>query len=269
MCCKTYLFPILRAAAAPWPNMVIHATTPRIGRNTATGCIGNSEVCRSPSWWSKARSAQVGVSKPVPAQVAKLKKRFGLNRILVVGNRGRITEARIWEDLQEAAMDGIHVIRTSVPKEVLGDQEAVLAYKQLAKVERAFRTLKVANLQVRPIYRYLERRVKVNLFLCMLANYVKNHLRQAWKGLLCPDEEGSQRKTPVARVEPSAGGKAKKANGRSNDGFPLQTFRGIQTLATLSKAIVQLGADGPAYPGTSKMTRLQANAFELIGLNEV
>jgi transposase len=344
---------------------------------------------------------KVGDPKTVPAQVAKLKERFGLKRVVVVGDRGMITEARIREDVQEAgydwitalrhgsiqpllaarliqpslfderglaeithpdypgerliacfnpfmkeerarkreillqlteaalqkvedackrernplrgkaeiglkagaalarfkmgkyfrvrveddclgflrksalldqeaAMDGIYVIRTSVPREVLGDQEAVLAYKQLAKVERAFRTLKSVDLQVRPIYHHLERRVKAHLFLCMLAYYVEYHLRQAWKGLLYHDEEGSQRKTPVAPVEPSATAKAKKALGRSKDGFPLQTFRGLmQTLATLSKATVQLGADGPTYPRTSKMTKLQTKAFDLLGLKEV
>jgi len=114
---------------------------------------------------------------------------------------------------QEVALDGIYVIRTSVPKAELSDQEAVLAYKRLAKVERAFRTLKSVDLQVRPIFHHLERRVKAHLFICMLAYYVEFHLRQAWQELLYHDEGGSQRKTPVAPVSPSAEGKTKKATG--------------------------------------------------------
>jgi transposase len=171
---------------------------------------------------------------------------------------------------REAAIDGIYVIRTSVAKDVLSDEEAVLTYKQLAKVERAFRTLKSVNLQVRPIYHHLEHRVKAHLFLCMLAYYVEFHMRQAWKGLLYHDEEGSQRKTPVAPVEASSSAKAKKGTGRSKDGLPLQTFRDLlKSLAALSRAQVRLGDDGPAFLRTARQTTLQARAFELLGLKEV
>jgi transposase len=106
---------------------------------------------------------------------------------------------------QEGSLDGIYVVRTSVPKAELSDQEAVLTYMRLDKVERAFRTLTIReanraewleeplpgqspegrkararsiDLQVRPIYHHLERRVKAHLFLCMLAYYVEFHLRQ-------------------------------------------------------------------------------------------
>lgn len=171
---------------------------------------------------------------------------------------------------QEAALDGIYVVRTSVPKEMLSDQDAVLTYKRLAKVERAFRTMKSVDLQVRPIHHHLERRVRAHLFICMLAYYVEFHLRQAWQGLLYHDELGSQRKTPVAPVEPSADGQAKKATGRSKDGLPLQTFHGLlQSLAVLSRSQVRLGEDGPIFTRTSKPTRLQARALELIGLKGV
>lgn len=78
-----------------------------------------------------------------------------------------------------SAMDGIYVIRTSMPKEAMSDEKAVLTYKRLSRVERAFRTLKGIDLQVRPIYHRLEHRVRGHLFLCMLAYYVEWHLRQA------------------------------------------------------------------------------------------
>ncbi len=168
---------------------------------------------------------------------------------------------------QEAALDGIYVVRTSVSKALLSDQEAVLTYKRLAKVERAFKTLKSIDLQVRPIYHHLERRVKAHLFLCMLAYYVEFHLRQAWQGLLYHDELGSQRKTPVAPVEPSVDGKAKKATGRSKDGLPLQTFSGLlKSLGALSRSQIRLGVDGPTYSRTAQPTPLQAKALELVGL---
>ena len=151
----------------------------------------------------------------------------------------------------------------------MGAEQAGLTYKRLAKVERAFRTMKSVDLQVRPIFHHLERRVKAHLFICMLAYYVEFHLRQAWQELLYHDEGGSQRKTPVAPVSPSAEGKAKKATGRSKDGLPLQTFAGLlKSLASLSRSQVRLGADGPTYARTTKPTSLQARALELIGLKE-
>jgi hypothetical protein len=171
---------------------------------------------------------------------------------------------------RETALDGIYVIRTSVSKELLADDKAVLAYKQLSKVERAFRTMKSVDLQVRPIYHHLEKRVKAHLFLCMLAYYVEFHLRRAWQSLLYHDEAGSQRRTPVAPVEPSASAKQKKGTARTKEGLPLQTFRGLlQSLATLSRDQIRLGETGPLYTRTTKPTALQSKAFELLGLKAV
>jgi transposase len=168
---------------------------------------------------------------------------------------------------KDAAMDGIYVIRTSVAKEVLDAEQAVLTYKRLAKVERAFRTLKSVDLQVRPIYHRLEDRVRAHLFICMLAYYVEWHLRQAWAQLLYTDEEGSQRDTPVAPVRPSESGKLKKARAHGKDGLPLQSFGGLlKSLATLCLNRIRVGENGPLCTRTTRPTPLQARAFDLIGV---
>lgn len=168
---------------------------------------------------------------------------------------------------RDAAMDGIYVIRTSLPKEVMAAEKAVLTYKQLSKVERAFRTLKSVDLQVRPIHHYVEPRVKAHMFLCMLAYYVEFHLRQAWAELLYTDEEGSVRTAPVAPVQPSPSGREKKAKAHSQSGLPLQSFGGLmKSLATLALTRIRLGDKGPLYTRTTKPTPLQARAFELIGV---
>jgi hypothetical protein len=88
----------------------------------------------------------------------------------------------------EAALDGIYVIRTSAAEAEMSAEAAVLNYKRLAEVERAFRTLKGVDLQVRPIRHRLEERVKAHIFLSMLAYYVQWHLAEAWKPLLFADE---------------------------------------------------------------------------------
>ena len=89
----------------------------------------------------------------------------------------------------EAALDGIYVIRTGLPKKQLSAPEAVRSYKALAQVERAFRCLKSVDLRIRPIHHRLEKRVRAHIFLCMLAYYVEWHLIEAWRPLLFADEE--------------------------------------------------------------------------------
>ena len=80
-------------------------------------------------------------------------------------------------------------------------EAAVLNYKRLAEVERAFRTLKGLDLQVRPIRHRLESRVKAHIFLSMLAFYVQWHLAEAWKPMLFADEapaDEARERDPVA-----------------------------------------------------------------------
>jgi len=168
---------------------------------------------------------------------------------------------------KDAAMDGIYVIRTSLPEEAMGAEQAVLTYKRLAKVERAFRTMKSVDLQVRPIYHRTEERVKAHLFLCMLAYYVEWHLRQAWAPLLYTDEEGSLRDTPVSPVQASASGKLKKKRAHTVDGLPLQSFSGLmKTLSALSLTRIRVGKGGPLCTKVSRPTPIQARALDLIGV---
>lgn len=168
---------------------------------------------------------------------------------------------------REAAMDGIYVIRTSVPKETMDAEKAVLAYKGLSRVERAFRSLKSVDLQVRPIYHRLEDRVKAHLFICMLAYYIEWHLRRDWASLLYTDEMGSRRETPVSPVQPSDSGRLKKQRAHTTDGLPLQSFHGLmKSLAALSLNRIRVGKEGPLFTRISRPTPLQARALSLIGV---
>ena len=78
----------------------------------------------------------------------------------------------------EAATDGIYVVRTSLPTDVLDDATTVRSYKSLSLVERAFRCIKTVDLHVRPVYHWLADRVRAHVFLCMLAYYLEWHMRQ-------------------------------------------------------------------------------------------
>lgn len=129
---------------------------------------------------------------------------------------------------QEAALDGLYVIRTSVPAEQLDCDEAVRHYKDLNHVELAFRGLKGDDLRIRPIRHRTEDRVRAHLFLCMLAYYVKWHMSEAWRGLLFSDEGDQQRLTerdPVAPATRSDGALSKIASKQLQDGSPAHSFR--------------------------------------------
>jgi len=170
----------------------------------------------------------------------------------------------------EAALDGIYVLRTSVPEEVLGTEDTVRAYKDLAKVERAFRCMKTVDLHVRPIHHRLEERVRAHVFLCMLAYYVEWHMRQAWAPLLFaeddPEGAAKRRGSPVKPARRSVNAEAKAREKKTPDGHVVHRFRGLlDHLATLTKNTIQPD-DLPAFEQLSAPTSLQQRAFDLLGL---
>ena len=155
----------------------------------------------------------------------------------------------------EAALDGLYVIRTSAAEAGMSAEAAVLNYKRLAEVERAFRTLKGVDLQVRPIRHRLESRVKAHIFLSMLAYYVQWHLAEAWKPLLFADEapaNEAREREPVAPARRSAAALAKARTRRLADGTPAFSFRGVLThLATIVRNAMR---PKNAKPGTGTFT---------------
>ena len=172
----------------------------------------------------------------------------------------------------EGELDGLYVIRTSEPKQNLSAEDTVRSYKNLAQVERAFRTLKGIELQIRPIHHRSEDRVRAHVFLCLLAYYVEWHMRQAWAPLLFDDETlAAERKTrdPVAPAKPSSSAKRKKAVRRTEDGLPIHSFTTLMAeLATRCRNRCRLKADPQNHiiNQNTEPTALQARALELIRL---
>ncbi len=155
----------------------------------------------------------------------------------------------------EAALDGLYVIRTSAAEADMSAEAAVLNYKRLAGVERAFRTLKGVDLQVRPIRHRLEERVKAHIFLSMLAYYVQWHLAEAWKPLLFADEaqaDAARERNPVAPAKRSAAALAKAHTRRLADGSLAFSFRGL--LAHLATIVRNTMRPKDAKPGTGTFT---------------
>jgi hypothetical protein len=179
----------------------------------------------------------------------------------------RVREERIAD---EAALDGLYVIRTSLTYEAATDEQAVRHYKKLTNVERAFRSIKTIDLKVRPIHHRLENRVRAHIFLCTLAFYVEWHMREAWRAVLFSDEDQIAKDTrdPVAPAARSQTALDKAASKRLLDGEPVHSFRTlIADLATITRStFAPAGAtdDRQAFTMTTLPSPQQARALRLL-----
>ena len=190
----------------------------------------------------------------------KVAKHFAL----VIGE-GAITWARDQERIgAEAALDGIYIIRTSVPASQLDAAGAVAAYKSLAQVERDFRIIKTDDLDLRPVFHRLGERVRAHVLICMLACYLTWHLRKAWAPLTYTDERPPVSENPVAPARRSAAADRKASRRAGDNGQPLHSYQGLLAhLATLTRNTIRAGA--ATFDQLSLPTATQQQAFELLG----
>jgi Transposase DDE domain len=165
----------------------------------------------------------------------------------------------------EAALDGIYVLRTSVPADELDPAAVVDSYKNLAHVERDFRSIKTDDLDLRPIHHRLDERVKAHVLICLLACYLIWHLRQAWAPLTFTDEHPPTRDNPVAPAQRSPQAHAKAATQHDADGNPLRSFHGLlDHLATLTRNDIHYHGTNTTVPTLAEPTPDQRRAFDLI-----
>ena len=171
---------------------------------------------------------------------------------------------------REATLDGFYVLRTSAPAEALDASATVLAYKSLAHVERAFRSLKSIDLDIRPVHHRLAGRVRAHVFLCMLAYYVQWQMRRKLAPLLFEDHDrpaaAVSRASPVARAQVSPAARAKARTRKTDDGEPAHSCRTLLAdLATLTRNTVRFGDNLPMIV-LSRPTPIQQRAFDLLGV---
>jgi Transposase DDE domain len=165
----------------------------------------------------------------------------------------------------EAALDGIYVIRTPVPDSELDAAGVVSAYKNLKYVERDFRTIKADDLDLRPVFHRLERRVKGHVLICMLAACLVWHLRQAWAPLTYTDQDPPAQPNPVAPARRSAAADAKATRQHDETGRPYRSFRGLLAhLGTLTRNQVRFAGTPATVPVLTEPTSEQRQAFDLI-----
>jgi hypothetical protein len=170
----------------------------------------------------------------------------------------------------EAALDGFYVLRTSLPAATLDAATTVRAYKSLARVERAFRSLKTVDLEVRPIFHWAAPRVRAHVLLCMLAYHLEWHLRQALAPILFDDHDRggaeARRASPVAKAQPSPAAQRKATTQRTDDGLAVHSFRSLLAdLATLTRNTVRFGR-GATTELLATPTPLQQRVFELLAV---
>ena len=171
----------------------------------------------------------------------------------------------------EAKLDGVYVLRTPVPQGELDAEATVRSYKALSTVERAFRSCKTVDLQVRPVDHWSEDRVRAHVFLCLLAYHLEWHMRQALAPILFDDHDRAaahaRRRSPVAKAIVSPAAQRKAAGKRTDDGQPVHSFRTLLTdLATLTRNTVRFGTDLDATVLTTP-TSLQNHAFDLLAVS--
>jgi len=216
-------------------------------------------------------AAEIGLAVGAILNKRKMAKHF-----VVTIRDGHLSWHRRLDQIEaEARLDGIYVIRTSVLAEHLNAAETVQAYKDLSRVERAFRSLKSVDLEIRPIRHWTADRVRAHVFLCMLAYHVEWHLRQAWAPLLFHDTDltaaKAERTSPVVATEPSDAVTAKKTTRRSAGGQRVMSFADLVAhLGTLVRNTMGVPAR-PKHRFTlhSRPTALQEAAFALLKLDPV
>jgi transposase len=171
----------------------------------------------------------------------------------------------------EAALDGIYVLRTSLPEQTLDHDYVVLRYKGLEDVERFFRTVN-GELDVRPIRHRLADRVRAHVFLRMLSYYVTWHMKQKLAPILFHDDDKSaaraKRPDAVAAAQRSDRALKKASHKRTGDGTPVHSFTSLlDDLGTICVNRVQPTDGMPPFTMITTPTPLQRRAFELLGVS--
>ena len=163
----------------------------------------------------------------------------------------------------EKKLDGIYVIRTPVEKEALDTSGTVAAYKNLSRVERDFRTIKIDDLGLRPVFHYLANRVRAHILICMLAAYVVWHLRKELAPLTFTDESIPEREDPVSPARRSAAAKTKDRTRKTSEDLPVMKFQDLlDHLGSLRREIVVIA--GQKLQKITVPTPVQRRVFDLL-----
>ena len=247
-------------------------------------------ACRNPVLGRKRAHKRLDMLNATLAELAKVKARVDAGRLTGADKIGVAVGAKLGKRKmgkhiivtisdstlefqtdpvsleREAAMDGIYVIRTSLPEQVMESAAAVRAYKDLSRAERAFRTIKGIDLSVRPIHHRLLERFTAHFFICTLAYYVRWYLERAWASLTFADEHGADpERDPVAPAQRSAAATRKAHSGTLENGDPAHSFSTLLAdLATIQQTSCRETITGATFTMTTTPTPTQQHALDLL-----
>jgi hypothetical protein len=207
--------------------------------------------------------------------VGRIENRYKLAKLfdIAVGEDGFTFARNHARIAAEARLDGFYVIRTSVVDKTLAASDVVGAYKGLARVERAFRSLKTVDLHIRPIHHWLAPRVRAHVFLCMLACHVEWHMRERLKPMLFDDDDPTaaarERASIVAPAQPSPAALRKRASKLTADGGPVHSFQSLlRDLATCTlNEMTTILNEAYSFTLVATPTPIQAQAFALLAVD--
>ena len=205
--------------------------------------------------------AEIGLAVGAVWNRYKVKKHFQVNITDDTFTYERKTE----QIAQEAELDGIYVIRAGgIDPQELAPAGIVRAYKQLKEAEKGFGGLK-GPVEVRPIHHRLEDRVRAHLLICMLAEYVRWHLRHAWAELLFHDDNPRSNTDPVAKATRSREATRKAGRRRTRHHEPCHTIASLfDQLENRTRNTIRVKDTEATFPQLSTPTELQARALALI-----
>ena len=218
---------------------------------------------------ARVRSGKLAGAGPIGVEVGKVISTYKTAKHFAVTiTEDSLDVARRQDQIDaEAALDGFYVLRTPTSADELDAPGVVAAYKNLKYVERDFRHIKADDLDLRPVFHYLEERVKAHVLICMLACYLTWHLRHAWAPLTFTDEQPPAPGNPVAPARRSPAAQAKASGQHDPAGQPYRSFRGLlEHLATLTRNQVQFAGTHATVPMLAEPTSTQREAFRLLSI---
>jgi Transposase DDE domain len=203
---------------------------------------------------------EIGLAVGPAARRYKMRKHFDLQ----ITDHSFTFTRKTEQITTEAALDGIYILRTSLTAQECSTGDVVRSYKNLEQAERAFKTFKGPELQIRPIHHHLETRVRAHVFLCMLAYYLTWHLKQAWAPLLFKDEDPPTSTDPVAKATRSTSALRKAQTKRTSTGEPCHSYKSLLSeLSTLTRNTIRLPGTNATFHKLAHPTDLQAHALDL------
>jgi hypothetical protein len=221
---------------------------------------GLHEIEQRVSKGTLAGADQIGMAVGPAVKRYRMKKHF---HITITDDS--FAFQRKTEQIQtEAALDGFYILRTSLHADTMPAEDVVRSYKQLEQAERAFKTLKSPELEIRPIHHHLEDRVRAHVFLCTLAYYLTWHLKAAWAPLIFKDEYPPTSADPVAKANRSAGAQHKAQTKRTTHDEPCHSYNTLLAeLATQARCTTRVPNADATFSTLTEPTPLQARAHHL------